>query len=127
MTKPTGRTRAEWVSFGAASFVLLVVVGLIVSQMTGTREPPEPIATRSGPMRETAGRFSVPVEVANRGDITAADVQVTAELTIDGTITRADQVIALLAGGEKESLVFVFDENPDDGEVVIGVGGYAIP
>ena len=65
--------------------------------------------------------------VTNDGDATAADVQVTAELVVDGTTTTADQVIDFLPGGAEEELVFVFDDDPDAGELTVVVSGFSVP
>jgi uncharacterized protein (TIGR02588 family) len=125
-TSPS-RTGAEWVSFGAAVAVLAVVVVLIAAQMTGAQSPPAPIAARHGRVREVKGRYFVPVRVVNEGDETAADVQVSAELTIGGETTEGDQTIDFLAGDEEEDLTFAFDDDPADGELVISVRGFTTP
>lgn len=127
MTERSGRTTAEWVSFAVACLVLLVVVGLIVVQMAGPQDPPAPVAFRAGSVRASAGSFYVPVKVVNQGDGTAADVQVTAALTIDGELTEGDQTIAFLAGDEVEQLAFVFGDDPTSGELMIRVSGFTIP
>jgi uncharacterized protein (TIGR02588 family) len=125
--KDNSRTVAEWVSFGAAVSVLLVVVAMILVQMTESQDPPSPIAFRHGAIRELEGRYFVPVTVVNKGDKTAADVQVLAELTIDGETTEGDQTLEFLAGDEEEDLTFAFDDDPAEGELVISVRGFATP
>ena len=121
------RSPAEWVTFVVSCLVLAVVVGLIALQPQSAEEPAGPIAHLSGPATPAPGGFQVPVEVRNDGGDTAADVQVTAELTIDGEVTEADQVIDFLAGDETEDLVFVFLDDPADGDLVVRVSGFSKP
>jgi uncharacterized protein (TIGR02588 family) len=127
MSKRDARTAAEWVSFAVSLLILTVVVGLIVVQMLGTHDPAAPVADQSGPARAEGGRFYVPVEVSNRGDATAENVQVSAELTIDGETTAGDQTVDFLSGGEVTEVEFAFDDDPGDGELVVRVTGYSVP
>lgn len=122
-----GRSAAEWVTFGASCVVLLVVLALILVQMRDDEDPPAPAATLAGEVRQVGGQYHVAVVVDNDGDRTAANVQVTAELTIDGTAATGDQTIDFLAGGETVDLVFVFDADPHEGELTVTVSGYAEP
>lgn len=127
MSRDRGRSTAEWTTFAASCVVLLVVVGLIVGQMVGTSTPPAPVAEIRTPYRVEAGAFHVDVEVTNRGDETAANVQVTATLEIDGEETTADQTIDFLAGHATQQLVFVFADDPGDGTLTVSVNGYSLP
>ena len=122
--RPT--TGAEWVTFGVAALIVLAVVGAILSQVSAKSAPPAP-TVEVAPAKERDGRFVVPVTVTNEGDETAQDVQVTATLTNDDGETTSDQVLAFLAGGEEEQLEFLFEDDPDDGELVVEVGGYRLP
>lgn len=121
--RPT--TAAEWVTFAIALAVVLAVVGAIASQVSSTA-PPAPVV-EVGDVEERGGRFVVPVEVVNRGDRTAQDVQVTATLTLDDGEVTSDHLVDFLAGGERSELEFVFEEDPADGELDVVVGGYALP
>jgi len=122
-----GRSVAEWTTFLASCVILATVLALIVVQMRGRQDPAAPAATIAGEARQVGGQFHVAVEVDNSGDRTAQNVQVTAELTHNGTTTSGDQTIDFLAGGESTNLVFVFDENPATGELTVTVSGYAEP
>lgn len=127
MSEQDGRTTAEWVTFAVSCAVLLVVVALVVVQLVGEHDPAAPEAHRVGPVRVVGGQHFVDVAVTNGGDATAANVQVTASLVIDGESTEGDQSIDFLAGGETEDLVFVFDDAPSDGELTVAVSGYGVP
>lgn len=120
------RTTAEWVTLAGSCLVLAVLVGLIAVQMTSTRDPASPVAVVEG-HRRADGFHHVEVVVTNQGDETASNVLVTADLTIDGETTSADQSIDFLAGGEEEDLVFVFEDDPADGELRVAVRGFGVP
>lgn len=121
------RTRPEWITFGVSALILMVVVGLLVGRAFHTEATAAPVADRPGAPRQVGDQFFVPVEIVNRGDLGAAEVQVVAELTIDGNTTSGDQVIDFLGGGETQELTFVFADDPAEGELVIEVVGFAEP
>lgn len=136
MTRPTStkaraqhavRTRPEWVAFGVSALILAVVVGLLVVRAFHTDAAAAPIADRPGAVQEVNGQFFVPVEIVNRGDLGAAQVQVVAELTIEGNTTSSDQTVDFLGGGETQALTFIFAENPAEGDLTISVASFAEP
>lgn len=125
MSAQKGRTAAEWATFVAACVILLGVIALIGVQL-GEATPPAPVATVVD-VRQVGEHFHVDVSVENTGTDTASNVQVSAELVIDGEIAIGDQTIDFLAGDEVEDLVFVFDDEPTEGELSVTVTGYGIP
>lgn len=127
MSERTGRTSAEWTTLVVSCCVLLLVVALVSSQMWSTRTPAAPVATLVREPREVGAMHHVDVQVANRGDETAANVQVTAELLVNGEAMTSDQTIDFLAGDEEVDLVFVFADDPDAGAVSVKVTGFAVP
>ncbi len=121
------RTPAEWVTLVVASLILAVLVALIATQIDDTRSPAAPVAVVVGEARDVDGLHHVDVTVTNEGDHTAANVQVGAELKIGDETTVADQTIDFLAGDEEEDLVFVFEDDPADGELTVAVTSFAAP
>ena len=121
------RSTAEWTTLAASCVVLLVVVVVIIAQMFGSTAPPDPVADIRPPYRIEAGGFHVTVEVSNRGDQTAANVQVSAELELAGEIMSAEQSIDFLAGDATQELVFVFEDDPADGTLTVVVSSYSLP
>ena len=117
---------AEWVTFAVASVIVLAVIGAILLQVPRSVAPPAP-AGEVGAVEERNGAFFVPVVVANEGDETAQNVQVNATLTLEDSEVTADQVIDFLAGGEREELEFVFEDDPSEGELDVVVGGFSLP
>ena len=136
MTKPSrtkakaehaARSRVEWIVLGVSASIVAVVVGVLVVLAFQTADPASPAADPPGPARQVAEQFFVPVDIVNHGDLAAAEIQVVAELTIDGATSSADQVVDFLGGGERQELTFVFSDDPAGGELVISVTGYAEP
>lgn len=117
---------AERVTLACSCLVLAVLLGLIGVQLTSSEDPAAPVATIER-VRTVGDWHHVEVSVTNEGDRTAADVQVLAELTIEGEAHEGDQVIDFLAGGATEDLVFVFDDDPADGELTATVTGFGVP
>jgi uncharacterized protein (TIGR02588 family) len=128
MSDHSPRTAAEWTALVVSSLVLAAVIGLILVQMRGSTDPAAPVAVVADDVRQVGDRHHVDVTVTNEGDETAANVQVSAELTVDGeVVTTADQTIDFLAGAEEDDLVFVFDDDPADGELTVAVTGFERP
>lgn len=121
------RSTAEWVTFGAATAVVALVIGLILAQIPGNDDPAAPTARTAGPAERRADVFVVPVEVTNQGDAAAENVQVAAELQLGEETFEADQVVDFLAAGETEELQFVFEDDPEDGELMVRVTGFSRP
>ena len=69
----------------------------------------------------------MPVQVVNRGDDAAASVQVTAELRVGSEVATGDLSIDFLGGSETQELVFVFRDDPSEGELTVEVVGFAQP
>lgn len=125
--KRVARNRVEWTTFAIAAAVVLAIATAMVVQSFGSFDPAAPVAELVGATRNTDGHWFVPVDVTNHGDETAAQVQVTAELTIEGVTTTGDQVIDFLGGDEVVHLTFGFDDDPAGGELVVRVTGFSKP
>lgn len=121
------RSGPEWIIFAVSALILAVVVAALVVLAFRTADPARPAADQPGPARQVGEQFLVPVDIANHGDLGASEVQVVAELTIDGVTSSGDQVVDFLGGGEHQELTFVFSDDPADGELVITVTGFANP
>ena len=123
------RSGAEWVSFGVASAVVLVLVGLLVVTWVGgpLDEPAFEVLTDGG-ARTDHGQHFVVAKVENTGDETAENVEVLAELLFDEEVVEeATQTIDFLSGGEVEEVTFAFVEDPRQGHVDVRVVSYGVP
>jgi uncharacterized protein (TIGR02588 family) len=122
------RSFAEWVTFGIATLILVMIASLVIYDWVGTPPTPPVISlTRSGDIREVNGQFYVPFTIQNTGGDTAETVQVVAELRIGDTVESGEQLIDFLAGDETEEGAFVFTRNPQEGELVLRVASYKMP
>ncbi len=122
----SSRTTAEWASLAGSAAVVLLLVGLIVAEIPGSDRPAAP-AVRVESVRHVAQAFHVDVTVENSGDQTAANVQVSAELSVGDDTLTGDQTIDFLSGGEQQRLTFVFLRDPASGELQVAVTGFAVP
>ncbi len=129
-TAGTSRTTAEWITLGISVVVLLAVVGLVgYLHVSGGDHPPIIVVeARLDETRQDAEAYYVPVEVRNRGDRTAGDVQVQAELdTGTGPPLTAEFTVTFLAGGQEVEGTFVFSEDPTSGTLTVDATSYRKP
>ena len=118
---------AEWTTLLVSSFVVGAIVVLIAVQMVSAADAAQPVARVVGVSR-AGDRFWVRVVVDNEGDETAANVQVSASLSVVGAEAEEGGLsIDFLAGDESQELVFVFDTDPEQGELDVGVTGFEDP
>ena len=95
-----GKNALEWVVFGMSSALVVAMIGvLILTAIRWEGRPPELAATLGEPELKD-GAVTVVVEVINRGDIAASDVEIVAVRS---------------AGGEEQSASVVLDFVPRHG------------
>lgn len=126
MSGSAPRGRAAWTTFGLAGAVLAGVVVAVAAQIPGRDAPADPVV-ELGVMARRAGGFHVQVDVANVGELTAADVAVVAELGEGPETESAEQTIEFLSGGERVSIVFVFAHDPRERGLAVRVAGFTRP
>lgn len=114
LSPPRGRNRAEWITFGLSCAVVLALVVAILGIWMKGSAPADLSATVDGRPQQRDGQFVAKVLVQNRGDVSAADVQVVATL---GGEPHGEQLVDFLSGGESTNVVFVFAEDPAGLEV----------
>ncbi|NJL47046.1 MAG: TIGR02588 family protein [Leptolyngbyaceae cyanobacterium SM2_5_2] len=125
----TERSLAEWVTFAIASLVLIGLIGLILYDwQVNQNRPPAFDVTVSAAVRITDGRYYVPFAITNTGGRIANGVQVTAELHTEGEGDETgEQQIDFLSGHETKAGSFVFNHDPNYGELVVRVASYRLP
>lgn len=123
------RVLAEWISFGIAAAILLVLVGLILyNWFTIPQGPPVIAIAQVGTIRSADNQFYLPFEVANRGGSTATMVRVQATLRIDDAVVEeVEQEFDFLAAGTRAQGAFIFRRNPRAGEVTLQALSYQEP
>ncbi|HIK45632.1 MAG TPA: TIGR02588 family protein [Leptolyngbyaceae cyanobacterium M65_K2018_010] len=118
----TQRSLAEWVTFGVASLILIGLMSL------NQNRPPAFDVAVSDAIRITDGRYYVPFAITNTGGRIANGVQVTAELHTPGEDDETgEQQIDFLSGHETKAGSFVFNHNPEVGDLIVRVASYRIP
>ncbi|WP_158580001.1 TIGR02588 family protein [Geodermatophilus marinus] len=72
--------------------------------------------------------FSVGYEVRNSGGETAEQVEVSGELTREGSVVdEATATVDYVAPGSRRQGALLFGEDPRDGELRVAVDGYVLP
>ncbi len=120
------RTLAENATLAVCAAILAAVVGVILLQIPNEDDRPVPVASVEH-VEKIGDEFHVTVLVTNTGGRTAANVQVNAELVVDGKPTTGDQTIDFLAPNDDANLAFVFADDPGSGELTVAVSSYSIP
>ncbi|NEQ31597.1 MAG: TIGR02588 family protein [Leptolyngbya sp. SIO4C5] len=123
------RTLAEWITLGVTTLILAILVGLVVYDWrVNQNRPPAFQVEITETARVTDSHYYVPFEIVNTGGRIARTVQVTAELHIDGIDDETgEQQIDFLSGNERKRGSFVFNHNPQAGELIIRVASYRLP
>lgn len=123
------RTIAEWITFGAATCILSGIVGLVLyTGFTDKQQAPILSVQTKEAIRQANGKYQVPFEITNDGDQTAESVQILAELKVNNGVEQTgEQQIDFLSSKEKEEGAFIFDTDPNKGELKIRVASYKLP
>ncbi len=123
------RSLAEWITFGAASFILAVVVSLVCYIWINDKQEPSvlSVSTKQA-IQQVNGQFYVPFEVVNTRGETAESIQIIAELRMNGEVTETGEIqIDFLSTHETEKGAFLFSRDPRQGELIIRVASYKLP
>lgn len=123
------RSLAEWLSFSIALILLGLMVALIVyTWVSQTYKPPILEVETSADIRQVNQQFYVPFSVTNEGGTTVKSVEVVAELWIDDQLRQqGSQEITFLSRGEVQSGAFIFNYNPEKGNLVVRIASYQLP
>lgn len=113
-----GRSAAEWTTLVLSAVVVVALAGLVSAQYLGTQRPAVIEATpRLDALREDAGLFYLPVDIANRGEQAAEEVLVRVTVRNGEDEESAELTVPLLAGGGAEEGVTVFRIRPIEGGI----------
>lgn len=124
-----GRSPAEWITLALSTFVLLAIVALVLYDWQLTRNiPPAFRVEITEATRLTEGRYYVPFTLKNTGGRIARTVQVIAELHLpDGNDETGEQQFDFLSGNERKKGGFVFEHNPQSGDLIVRVASFGLP
>ncbi|MEL6938771.1 MAG: TIGR02588 family protein [Cyanobacteria bacterium J06598_1] len=123
------RTLAEWVTLTLSTLVLLVIVALVLYDWQLSKNiPPAFQVEITEATRLTEGRYYVPFTLKNTGGRIARTVQVIAELHLpDNNDETGEQEFDFLSGNERKKGGFVFEHNPQSGDLVVRVASFGLP
>ncbi len=121
------RSVAEWTTLTIGALLILGLVGLVTYlYVSGGNQPPAIVATPlDQEIRDEEGAYFLPIAVTNRGDQTAEDVMIQAELAVGQEAPEMSGfTIDFLAGGETEEGTVVFFTDPLAGELTVDVASF---
>lgn len=126
------RGRTPWLEIaigGAGALVLLLMVGyLLHDAFGGGDERPVDIVLERGEATERSGAWHLPVRVRNLGDRPAEAVGLRAELALPGgAFEEAALTLSFLPPRGTIDAAFLFERDPDGGELRLRVTGYVAP
>ena len=127
MGKPA-KNWLEWAVFAVSLVLVLGTLGFLVRQSFVIAGGPPEVIARLGPPRPAAGGFMVPVEVANTGEGTAEDVQVTVILeSAEGKREESSLEIAFLPRNSRRNGWVTFRSDPSRGSLRLGPTAFEVP
>ncbi|BAZ44869.1 hypothetical protein NIES4102_18860 [Chondrocystis sp. NIES-4102] len=126
--RSSGRSFAEKVSLAISLAIMSVIVALICyTWIRGDNNPPI-LSVTTSETRKVNQQYYVPFTVTNEGGETAESVEVVGELSLkDGTTEAGMQEINFLSRQEQRSGEFIFDRDPQQGELTVRVASYKTP
>jgi uncharacterized protein (TIGR02588 family) len=118
------RSLAEKVSFSISLFLVSIIVTLICyTWITGDTNPPI-LSVSTSKARQVNQQYYVPFTLTNAGGKTANSVEVVGELVTPEATQLGRQEIDFLSCQETVSGEFIFDRDPQAGELSVRVASY---
>jgi uncharacterized protein (TIGR02588 family) len=122
------RSLAEWITFSVALSLLTTIVYLIGYTWFTQKNLPPLLRLNQGTIRRVDSQFYVPFQVKNSGGEAVESVQVLAILQFKNQLEQTgEQKIDFLAANEMEEGVFVFSQNPQEGDLTLRIASYQKP
>jgi len=123
------RSLAEKITLTICTVILVAIVGLVLYDWQLTKNlPPAFQIEITEATRLTEGRYYVPFTLKNTGGRIARTVQVLAELQLpDGNEETGEQQFDFLSGSERKKGSFVFEHNPQEGDLIVRVASFGLP
>ncbi len=122
-------TWLEWSARAVSAVLIVGLIGYLVQAGLGASDPAEfgfNVVQRD--VRQAGGHWVLPVEIANQGDVSVADLAVTVELMDgDAVVTSEAVTVPLLGRGASANVEFWLGADPSRHEVRFEVGSYLVP
>lgn len=129
LNRRRSRSLAEWITLTLCAVTLAAIVVLVLYDWQLSKNvPPAFRIEMTEAVRLTEGRYYVPFTLKNTGGRIARTVQVIAELHLaDGTEESGEQQFDFLSGHERKKGSFVFEHDPQSGDLVVRVASFGLP
>jgi len=111
---------AERITLGISVLIVLGLAALVIYQQVvgGTQPPVIEVQPKLEEIRREGDAYYVPIDIANKGELTAEDIEIQMSLEVEGeepeTIAFA---VKFLAGGETGQQTVVFQNDPAEGKL----------
>ena len=127
--KSNRRSLAEKASFSISLFIVTLLVALVCfTWISGDSNPPILSVTTDSNIRHVDQQYYVPFSVINSGGETVESVEVVAKLSFNNDNNETGrQQIDFLSRQEKRSGEFIFNQDPQQGELIVRVASYKLP
>ncbi|MEO1401959.1 MAG: TIGR02588 family protein [Cyanobacteria bacterium J06635_1] len=130
MTKavPARRSVAEWLTLAISTAILIGLVGLVLYDWQINQNRPPLFQIEFASAQAIENHYYVPFVIKNTGGQVARTVQVSAELRLDDAPDETGaQDIDFLSANERKRGSFVFDHDPNQGQLTVRVASFRLP
>ncbi len=118
----------EWTVFGVSALLLLALTVYLVREALTPHDRPPDIVVQLGRVRESGGKFMVPVQARNDGHQPAEDLAIIVRLTVGGEEReRVEMALSYLPRGSTRSGWVAFRTDPRHGKLEAGAVGFSVP
>jgi uncharacterized protein (TIGR02588 family) len=117
----------EWIAAGVGAALILAVLSVIVVDIAGRRDAPPDLVVRSNGSERIAKGHLLHIQIVNRGDRPAAQVEVEGRLAHPAGGETASVTFEDVPGGSSRSGGLLFKSDPREGAVELSAKGFTDP
>ncbi|MEM9162339.1 MAG: TIGR02588 family protein [Cyanobacteria bacterium P01_F01_bin.4] len=122
------RSLAEWITLTISTAILIGLVGLVLYDWQINQNRPPLFQIEFASAQAIENHYYVPFVIKNTGGQVARTVQVSAELRLDDAPDETGaQDIDFLSANERKRGSFVFDHDPNQGQLTVRVASFRLP
>lgn len=127
-TQGQHRSAAEWAVGVLGALLLIAVLGFLAYQSVAVRDGPPDLRSPVIQIDDRGASYVVIVRVHNSGGHTAEGVQISGELTRDGTtVEQASATARYVPPQSHREVELIFQTDPDTAALNVKAAGYALP
>ena len=120
--------RAEWLAAAVGVLLLLGSIGVVVRQAVVSRGSPPVLELRASQATKAGSYWLVRVDAANRGERTAAGLEITGTLRFGGSVVEESRAtIDYLPPRSRRSAGLYFTKDPRTASLELRPTGYQDP